>query len=138
MIASFFGGILFGLFWEIFRIIRRAYEHRAIWVLFEDVAFFIVIAFSYFFLCFAFANGNLRWYSFLCCAIGFVIYLLTFGKLLTKLSNCIILLVGKVFTLLWRVIKRCFVFAVSPLVLVYNLLLKFVILIKRSLCFHRK
>lgn len=124
MTASFFGGIVFGLIWEIFRILRRAFVHRGIFVLFEDVAYFIIIAFLYYFLCFAFANGSFRWYSFLCTAIGFVIYLLTLGKLLTKLSNCIILLLGKVYAYTYAFVKFVVLLCLRPFIYAFKLISK--------------
>ena len=103
LLLSFAFGFAVGLWFEFFRILRRAFRHGAAAVALEDFVFFAVTAVLYWFLCFGAALGRLRWFSFFALVLGFLVYLMSLGRLLCALSGAIIAFVKRIVRLAVRV-----------------------------------
>lgn len=104
LFLSFAFGFAAGLWFEVFRIIRRAVRHGVFAVALEDLAFFIPTAAAYWILCFGAALGRLRWFSFFALVLGFLVYLMSLGRLLTALSGAIIAFVKRLVRLILKTI----------------------------------
>lgn len=89
-------GILIGLLFDIFRILRKSF-HTADWITYiQDVLFWILAGSFMLFSIFTFNNGEIRSYVFIGILIGVVIYMLAISKFIVKSSVTIILFVKKI------------------------------------------
>ena len=77
--------ILFGAFltsvYDIFRILRRVFQHSNILISLEDLIFWIFCAVSVFYLLNSQSDGKLRWFSAAGAALGMGFYHLTFSRI---------------------------------------------------------
>ena len=77
--------ILFGAFltsvYDIFRILRRVFQHSNILISLEDLIFWIYCAVSVFYLLNYQSDGKLRWFSAAGAALGMGFYHLTFSRI---------------------------------------------------------
>lgn len=99
-------GFLFGLYYELFRFIRLAFPHSPFLVGIEDLLFFLPVTLIFLFFCYAFSDGVIRWFSLLGAFSGFILYLLTLGKLLLFFSDKILWVIRKILMGLWHFIFR--------------------------------
>ncbi len=79
-------GMVIGIVFDIFRIIRKSFKTPDFVTYIEDILFWILTGFILLFSIFAFNNGELRLYIFLALILGLVIYLLTISKYFIKIS----------------------------------------------------
>ena len=110
LFSSLLLGFLFGLYYEVFRLIRLALPHSSLAVGVEDLLFFLPVSLVYILFCYAFSSGLIRWFSILALFLGFLIYLCTLGKILLFFSDKIILLIK-------GILKAFFRFLILP---IYN------------------
>ena len=89
-------GILIGLLFDIFRILRKSF-HTSDWITYiQDILFWILAGSLMLFSIFTFNHGEIRSYVFIGILIGIVIYMLAISKLVVKSSVTIILFVKKI------------------------------------------
>lgn len=89
-------GILIGVLFDIFRILRKSF-HTSDWVTYiQDILFWILAGTLMLFSIFTFNNGEIRSYVFIGILIGVVIYMLALSKLFVKSSVTIILFFKKI------------------------------------------
>ena len=81
-------GVIIGLLFDFFRILRRSFKTSNIITYFEDVLFWILTGVLILYNIWYFNNGEIRIYMFLGIIMGVLIYMLT-------LSNIIISLLSK-------------------------------------------
>lgn len=94
-------GIIIGILFDIFRIIRRSFKISDIHTLIEDGIFGFLSASFLIFVIFIQNNGEIRWYMFVGIFIGGLIYLLTISKYFIKLNVLILSLIkGIIYKLL--------------------------------------
>lgn len=113
LIIFFIAGILIGVLFDIFRIMRRTFKTSDIITYIQDVLFWILTGFILLFTIFTFNNGELRVYAFVGMFCGSAIYLLTISKYFIKL--CVVSL---------EFIKKLIY---VPMLKCYNIIKKFVI-----------
>lgn len=96
-------GVLLGMLYDIFRIIRKTFKISDIHTYFEDILFGILAGILLIFVTFVINKGVLRWYMFISLAFGLLIYSLTISKFfvminvfLLKLFKNIIREIGKI------------------------------------------
>jgi len=89
------GGIL-GVFYDVFRIIRIAFNSKWLSIFFQDLIFCVFSAFSIILLIFYTNSGTVRWFSLLGCFMSFVIYHMTVGRLIMFASKKIIEFIKKI------------------------------------------
>ncbi|MDR2167695.1 MAG: spore cortex biosynthesis protein YabQ [Clostridiales bacterium] len=84
-------GFALGIFYDVFRILRKIVRHNAVFISIEDIIFWLAAAALTFFLLMRINFGELRFFIFLALAIGLAIYfsslsrpILHFGGLLKK------------------------------------------------------
>lgn len=104
-VKSFFvfciAGMIIGILFDIFRIIRRSFKISDIHTLIEDGIFGVLSAFFLIFIIFIQNNGEIRWYMFLGIFIGGLLYLLTISKYFIKLNVLILSFIkGAIYKLL--------------------------------------
>ncbi|MCL1858827.1 MAG: spore cortex biosynthesis protein YabQ [Oscillospiraceae bacterium] len=96
------GGLL-GAFYDIFRIIRIAFNSKWLSVFFQDLIFCIFSAFSIILLVFYTNSGRVRWFSLLGCFICFVLYHLTVGRIVIFMSKKIIDFIKRLLKFLYKI-----------------------------------
>lgn len=89
-------GIIIGIFFDIFRILRRSFKTPDIITYIEDIIFGILTGIFLIFIIFVFNNGELRFYIFLALVLGITVYLLTISKFFIKFNVTIITTITKI------------------------------------------
>lgn len=97
-------GIIIGLLFDIFRILRRSFKTSDIITYIQDVLFWILTGFILLYTIFTFSNGEIRLYMFLGTFLGCIIYMLIFSKYFIKINVKIVLTLKTIISKLISVI----------------------------------
>ena len=89
-------GILVGLVFDFFRILRKSFKHPDIVIYIQDVLFWIITGIILLYLSFLFNDGEIRIFMILGSILGFFIYMFTVSKMIIKISVYIILKIKKI------------------------------------------
>lgn len=89
-------GIIIGILFDIFRILRRSFKTSDVITYIEDILFWILTGFILLYSIFTFSNGEIRFYMFLGIFIGCLIYMMIFSKYFIKINVKIILTIKKI------------------------------------------
>lgn len=92
----FICGAIIGIFFDLFRILRRSFKTPDIITYIEDLIFGIFTGIFLISVIFILSNGELRFYIFLALILGLSAYLLTISKSIIKISVKIITTVKKI------------------------------------------
>lgn len=103
-------GFLIGILFDFYRIIRNFVRPKKIATGVGDVLFWIIVTAVAFVLLIYGNWGQLRFYVFIGLALGVRIYFVLFSKMFIKIFKNTFLLIGKLISLIWRII--CFLFGV--------------------------
>ncbi len=90
-------GILIGLLFDIFRILRKSFKTPDVLTILEDIFFGITSGAILLYSIFKFNNGELRIYILLGVLIGISVYILVFSKIFIKVSVKIISIIKLIF-----------------------------------------
>ena len=130
------GGLL-GAFYDVFRIIRIAFNSKWLSVFFQDLIFCIFSAFSIILLVFYTNSGRVRWFSLFGCFTCFVIYHLTIGRFIMFVSKKIISFIKKVLRFLYNItiipLKMTVLFIIKQIKRLCKSILKTVKIINNNL-----
>lgn len=91
-------GIIFCLFYDVFRALRFAVKFSDIMIFSQDVLYFILISFATFIYLLAVTNGEIRFYIIFGILLGFLICFLTISKYFLKFLKMLF----KVFALIHK------------------------------------
>lgn len=83
-------GILIGVLFDMFRILRRTFKTTDLVTYIEDIAFWILAGFLTLYFIFCYNNGEIRLYIFTGILLGTLMYMLTISKYLIQFSVSII------------------------------------------------
>lgn len=97
-------GILIGLLFDIFRILRKSFRTSDIITYCEDLLFWILTGFLLLYSIFTFSNGEVRFYMFLAVFCGCLIYMLLFSKYFIGINVKIIEIIKKIVITVFSVI----------------------------------
>ena len=107
-------GIIIGIFFDIFRILRKSFKTPDIITYIQDIIFDFNRN-TLLFIIFKFNNGEIRSYIFIGLGLGIIIYLLIFSKIFIKVNTTIIkylkIIIYKIFIILTfplKIIKNIF------------------------------
>lgn len=89
-------GIIIGLLFDIFRILRKSFKTSDVMTYIQDILFWILTGFILLYSIFTFSNGEIRFYMFLGVFLGCLIYMLLFSKYFIKINVKIILVLKKI------------------------------------------
>ena len=89
-------GIIIGIFFDLFRILRKSFKTSNFITYIEDFLFWILTGFSILFTLFKFNNGEIRLYMFLAIVIGILIYMIIFSSYIIKVNVSIIIIIKKI------------------------------------------
>ena len=121
MLLFILTGIVIGVLFDIFRIIRRSFKTPDFLTYIEDILFWLMAGIILLFTIFTFNNGEIRLYIFVSLLFGLTIYLLTLSKFFIKINVKIIEIIKKIvcypIKLIYNFIKR---FIFRPIIFVFN------------------
>ena len=89
-------GVFLGAFYDIFRIIRIAFNSRWLSIFFQDFIFCIFSAVSIILLVFYTNSGVVRWFALFGCFLCFLLYHLTVGRFIMFMARKIIDFISRV------------------------------------------
>lgn len=89
-------GIIIGILFDIFRILRRSFKTTDIITYVQDALFWIITGFILLYSIFTFSNGEIRFYMFLGVFLGCLIYMLMFSKYFIKINVKIVVTVKEI------------------------------------------
>ena len=107
-------GVLIGLVFDSFRVLRRTFKTPNFVTYLEDIFFWIIATFIVLYSLFLFNNGQFRAYIFIGILLGIAIYMLFFSKTIMSLSVKII-----------SVIKGIIIFVIKIISYPLNIIYKF-------------
>ena len=93
-------GLLLGILFDIFRILRKSFKTPDFVTYIEDILFWILSGMILLYSIFTFNNGELRLYIFIGILIGILMYMLLLSKIFIKVSTYIIKVIKKIFHIL--------------------------------------
>lgn len=103
-IIFLFNGILVGILFDFFRILRKSFKTPDIATYLEDICFGIIAGALLIFSILIFNNGELRLFVFAGILLGILIYMLTISKYVIKVSVKIVKFISNIFLIVFRII----------------------------------
>lgn len=110
-------GIIIGLLFDFFRILRRSFKTNNIITYIEDILFWILTGIILLYSIFIFNNGEIRLYLFLGVMLGIIVYMLT-------ISTFIININVKIIKFLKNIIYKIIHIISTPFKFFYNMMRK--------------
>lgn len=97
-------GILIGLLFDIFRILRKSFKTADIVTYIEDTIFWLLTGVIILYSIFVFNNGEIRLFMFIGILLGIAFYLLLFSKYVIKVSVTMINIVKRVIMWVYNIL----------------------------------
>ena len=89
-IFFFIIGVALGIIYDLFKIKRRLFGQNIVGLFIDDIVFSFLSCIIVLVSVFVFNNGIVRWFEFVMCMCGFIIYRITLSKLLLTIFYCVI------------------------------------------------
>lgn len=89
-------GILIGILFDTFRILRKSFKTPDIVTIIEDIIFWLLVGGILLFSIFKFNNGELRSYIFIGLILGIIVYILTISRYIIKISVKILMTIKNI------------------------------------------
>lgn len=112
-------GIIIGIFFDIFRILRRSFKTPDIATYIEDILFWLCSAIFLLFILFKFNDGEIRSYTVIGLLLGVLIYMLTISKYFIKLNV-------KILAFFKKIIKKIINIILIPIKVIFNIIKKII------------
>lgn len=90
-------GIVIGLLFDFFRILRKSFKTPNTITYIEDILFWVLTGFILLYTIFTFSKGEIRLYMFIGTFIGCIIYMLLLSKFIIKINVKILTAIKKIF-----------------------------------------
>lgn len=113
-------GVIIGLLFDFFRILRRSFKTSNIITYFEDVLFWILTGVLILYNIWYFNNGEIRIYMFLGIIMGGLIYMLTLSNIIISLLSKILILIVKVLELPFKTLFSIFYKFFTVIMKIFN------------------
>lgn len=115
-----FNGVLIGLFFDFFRILRKSFKTINLITYIEDILFWILTGISIIFCMYKFSGGSLRLFMFLGLCFGLILYMLTLSKLIIRTFVFLITIVKKI-------IHQFIKILIAPFKFIYHIIDKIIL-----------
>ena len=103
-------GVLIGLVFDVFRIIRKLFKTPDFLTYIEDICFWIISGLILIYSIFIFNNGEIRLYMFIAISLGIITYILTFSRFFViigyKFSNFVKKLIINILIIPFKILKK--------------------------------
>lgn len=96
MLVFIISGIFIGIFFDIFRILRKSFHTPDIITYIEDVLFWLITGLFLIFIIFNFTNGEIRIYNIIGLILGSLLYMILISKIFIKINVKIVLFIKKI------------------------------------------
>ncbi len=110
-------GVIIGILFDFFRILRRSFSTGSILTAIEDILFWVSSGIILLYSIFVYNNGAIRGYMFLGVLCGATLYMITLSKLFIKVNVSILNFIKKIITIILKIIN-------IPIRIVKNILTK--------------
>ena len=90
MLQALAAGLVMGVYYDVFRLLRRIIRFQRFWVAVQDMIFWLSSAIGLFFVCIALNNGFIRIYFILLALGGWGLYYLVAGRCVFAVIDWII------------------------------------------------
>lgn len=110
-------GIIIGLLFDFFRILRKTFKTKDIITYIEDFLFWILTGITLLYSIFTFNNGEIRLFMLLGVLLGVIIYMIFISSYIIKINVVII-------NFIKNIISKILKFLIIPFKFLYNLLRK--------------
>ena len=117
-------GVVIGILFDFFRILRRSFKTSNIITYVEDVLFWILTGVLILYNIWYFNNGEIRIYMFLGIIMGVLIYMLTLSNILISLLSKILISIVKVLELPFKTLFSIFHKFFTVIMKIFNNFLK--------------
>ena len=107
-------GIIIGLLFDFFRILRKSFKTSDMITIAEDILFWMITGFIVLYSIFLFNNGEIRFFMFIGIFIGVTLYMLLMSCYIIKLSV-------KIIVTLKKIIKFVFKIIIFPIQFIYKI-----------------
>lgn len=131
-------GIIIGVVFDIFRILRKSFKTSDFITYIEDIFFWIITGGILLFAIFFFSKGELRGYIFFGFIIGIALYMLTISRLFIKLSVGVFNIIKKIFSIIFLPFKLIISIVKKGISKIKTLLYNFIKNITKKVNFKRK
>ena len=113
-------GVIIGLLFDIFRILRKSFKTSDIVTIIQDILFWIISGIIVLYSIFIFNNGEIRFFMFIGIFLGVLLYMISLSKQIIKISVEII----KVIKIIINFIIKILIFPVKTIYNISKKLLK--------------
>lgn len=113
-------GVLIGLLFDFFRILRKSFKTPNILTYIEDIVFWIATGIIIMYSIYVFCDGEIRWFMFVGIAIGLIIYILTLSRYIIKINVKIISILKSIINIIIKPFKIVLCFTKNSLRKQYN------------------
>ena len=101
-------GALIGFLFDIFRVLRKTFKTSDFITYVEDIIFWILAGITILFTMYKFSDGELRAYTIIGIAIGFIIYIMTISSYIINISVYIIKILKKIISTIINIVSYPF------------------------------
>ena len=99
-------GIIIGILFDIFRILRKSFKTKDIVTYIEDILFWILTGIIILFSMYKFSNGELRFFMIIGIIMGTLMYMITFSRYVIKISVFIIKIIKTIILYPVKVVEK--------------------------------
>ena len=99
-------GIIIGVLFDIFRILRKSFKTKDIVTYIEDIFFWILTGIIILFSMYKFSNGELRFFMIIGIIMGTLMYMITFSRYVIKISVFIIKIIKTIIVYPVKVVEK--------------------------------
>jgi len=97
-------GVLIGLLFDIFRILRKTFKTSDIITTIEDILFWIITGAIILYSIFVFNNGEIRFFMFIGIFLGVMFYMLLFSRFIINISVSIIMILKQILSFIFKIL----------------------------------
>jgi len=132
-------GLLLGMYYDVFRVIRIVQQPSARIIFVQDVLFFATSAVITFLFTMTINGGQLRLYIMAGLLAGFLVYYMTIGRLVVRFAKMVTSAISRAWSAFWRVVLWPFR-KISSLLFrhIQTIWGKFIVFLKKSRVFFKK
>lgn len=133
-----FDGILIGILFDIFRVLRKNFKTPDVVTYIEDILFWILTGVILLYSIFIVADGEIRFYMFLATFCGCIFYILLFSKSFIKVASKILRTLITLFSNIFKSIFKLITFTVKIIEKIFIRPIKFIVINMKKITFFSK
>lgn len=105
LFATFTGGAVLGVVFDLFRIFRKNFKIASCWVWFQDILMWLAALVVVYVTIFVTNSAKVRWYELTGFAAGLTVYMLALSSFVIKIATGVISVVKMVFIFVFRIVS---------------------------------